>query len=247
VRSLFVVSLPRSLSTTIYHAAAHALRLREPSFTTGGEILNRDRLRIGHRRGALASDARFTLKEEDPELFATVTNALRATAEPDGFAYKDVVQPFVVADWLDKGAFSVLKVRREVAEVAFAMLRREWHYAGAAASLHTGQPWATVEGLLRAEATLEALPGETVCYADCLTSHEPLDDALRRLYPEVGVEPVSYIDRRFARTRRRLAETRRESSFFQELQEIVAATRERLAAESHLGRLPVPLSAAASR
>lgn len=247
MRSLFVVSLPRSLSTTLYHAAAHALRLREPPWTTGGEILNRDRLRIGHKRGALAGDARFTLKGEDPELFATVTDALLKTVEPHGFAYKDVVQPFVVADWLDSRAFSVLKVRREVAEVAFAMLRREWHYAGAAASLATGQPWATVEGLLRAEATIEALPGETVCYADCLTSHAPLDDALRRLYPGVPVEPVSYIDRRFARTRRRLAETRRESWFFQELQEIVGTTRERLAVESRNDRLPAALSAAASR
>ena len=41
--SLFVLSLPRSLSTLLYHAAREAMTLCEPAWTSDGEILNADR------------------------------------------------------------------------------------------------------------------------------------------------------------------------------------------------------------
>jgi hypothetical protein len=227
MRSLFVVSLPRSLSSLLYVAAARAVGLAEPAWTTDGEILNRDR--VPKRLRCLApGDERFTLLGSRPDVFADMTSYLDRAARRRGFAYKDVVQPFVIGGWEGLGDFEVLKVRRDPAEVAYAMLKRQWLYPARAASLFEANPWALVEGLVRADAVLDALPGETVDYADAVLTHDPLEHALRRLYPDTRLASVEYIDRGFARTRRRLEAERRRSLLFRRLEWIVWEVKERL-------------------
>jgi len=225
--SLFVVSLPRSLSSLLYAAAARAIGLTEPNWTSDGEILNR--ARVPRRLQSLApADERFTLLGSDREVFGEMTGYLDRTALRQGSAYKDVVQPFVVGSWDGLGDFQVLKVRRDVAEVAYTMLKRQWLYPARAASVFAAQPWTLVEGLVRAEAVLDALPGETVDYADAVLAHDPLENALQRLYPDTSLPPLRYIDRSFARTRRRLEAERRDSLVFRRLEWIVSEVRERL-------------------
>jgi len=227
LRSLFVVSLPRSLSSLLYVAAARAVGLAEPVWTSDGEILNRDR--VPRRMQNLGpADERFTLLGSAPDAFASMTTYLDRTALRQGFAYKDVVQPFVIGGWEGLGEFEVLKVRRDLAEVAYTMLKREWLYPARAASVFEAHPWALIEGLVRAEAVLDALPGETVEYADAVLDHGPLEAALGRLYPDAPLAPLRYIDRRFARTRRRLEAERRDSLIFRRIEWIVSAVRERL-------------------
>jgi hypothetical protein len=227
LRSLFVLSLPRSLSSLLYVAAARAIGLAEPAWTSDGEILNRDR--VPRRLHALApADERFTLLGSAPDAFVSMTSYLDHAALRQGFAYKDVVQPFVIGGWEGLFDFEVLKVRRDVAEVAYTMLKRQWLYPARAASVFEAHPWALVEGLVRAEAVLEALPGETVEYSDAVHDHDPLEVALRRLYPDAPLRSPRYIDRRFARTRQRLEAERRDSLVFRRLEWIVSAVRERL-------------------
>jgi hypothetical protein len=225
--SLFVVSLPRSLSSLLYTAAAHAIGLAEPNWTSDGEVLNRERV-PRRLQGRAPADERFTLLGSSPAVFGDMTRYLDRTALRRGFAYKDVVQPFVVGGWDGLGDFRVLKVRRNVAEVAYTMLKREWLYPARAASAFETHPWTLVEGLVRAEAVLDMLPGETVEYADAVFSHDPLENALRRLYPDASLAPLRYIDRGFARTRRRLEAERRTSLVFRRLEWIVSEVRERL-------------------
>jgi hypothetical protein len=225
--SLFVVSLPRSLSSLLYVAAARAIGLSEPVWTSDGEILNRDR--VPRRKQILApADERFTLLGAAPDVFANMTTYLDRAALRQGFAYKDVVQPFVIGGWEGLGDFKVLKVRRNVAEVAYTMLKRRWLYPAQAASVFEAHPWALVEGLVRAEAVLDALPGETVAYEAAVLDHGPLEGALGRLYPDAPLAPLHYIDRGFDRTRRRLEAERRGSLVFRRLEWIVSAVRERL-------------------
>jgi len=225
--SLFVVSLPRSLSSLLYVAAARAIGLAEPAWTSDGEILNRDR--VPRRKQSLApADERFTLLGSAPEVFANMTTYLDRAALRQGFAYKDVVQPFVIGGWEGLGDFKVLKVRRNVAEVAYTMLKRQWLYPARAASVFDGHPWSLVEGLVRAEAVLDALPGETVDYAHAVLGHGPLQAALGRLYPDAPLARAHYIDRSFDRTRRRLEAERRRSLVFRRLEWIVSAVREQL-------------------
>jgi hypothetical protein len=225
--SLFVVALPRSLSSVLYAAAAHAVGLTQPGWTSDGEILNRDR--VSRRRQSPApTGERFTLLGPVPGVFASMSSYLDQVALRQGCAYKDVVQPFVIGGWEGLCNFKVLKVRRNVAEVAYAMLKRQWLYPARAANVFDTHPWALVEGLLRADAVLDALPGESVEYADAVLDHGPLEVALRRLYPEVPLARLRYIDRGFARTRQRLETERRDSLVFRQLEWIVSAVRERL-------------------
>ena len=225
--SLFVVSLPRSLSSLLYAAAARAIGLAEPNWTSDGEILNRDR--VPRRLQFLGpADERFSLLGSASGVFGDMTGYLDRTALRRGFAYKDVVQPFVVGGWDGLGDFKVLKVRRDLAEVAYTMLKRQWLYPARAASVFDDHPWTLVEGLVRAEAVLDALQGETVEYAAAVFDHDPLENALRRLYPDAPLAPLSYIDRGFVRTRRRLEAERRDSLVLRRLESIVAAVRERL-------------------
>ena len=163
-----------------------------------------------------------------------MTSYLDRAAQRQDFAYKDVVQPFVIGGWEGLGDFEVLKVRRDLAEVAYTMMKREWLYPARAASVFDAHPWALVEGLVRAEAVLDALPGETIDYADAVVAHEPLEHALGRLYPDTSLAPVRYIDRRFARTRRRLEAERRNSLVFRRLEWIVAEVKERLGSDGPL-------------
>lgn len=226
-RSLFVVSLPRSLSSLLYVAAAQAVGLVEPTWTSDGEILNRDR--VPKRLQNLApADERFTLLGSSPDSFVSMTSYLDSTAVRRGHAYKDVVQPFVIGGWDGLSEFRVLKVRRNVAEVAYAMLKRQWWYPTRAASVFEVRPWSLVEGLVRAEAVLEALPGESVEYADAIIDPDPLHAALRGLYPGVCLAEPHYIDRRFIRTRQRLEADRRDSLLYRRIEWIVSAVRERL-------------------
>lgn len=225
--SLFVVSLPRSLSSLLYVAATQAIRLAEPSWTSDGEILNRDRM-PRRLQGLAPTEERFTLLGSAPDIFGDMTGYLDRTALRQGFAYKDVVQPFVLGGWDGLGDFKVVKVRRNLAEVAYAMLKRQWLYPARAASIFDAHPWTLVEGLVRADAVLDALPGESVDYADAVYAHEPLAGALRRLYPEVELAPLRYIDRGFSWKRKRLEAERRDSLVFRRLEWIVSEVRERL-------------------
>ena len=228
--SLFVVSLPRSLSSLLYVAAARAIGLAEPAWTSDGEILNRERV-PRRMQGLGPAGERFTLLGSSPDVFASMTSYLDQAALRQGFAYKDVVQPFVIGGWEGLGDFKVLKVRRNVAEVAYTMLKRQWLYPARAASVFDAHPWALVEGLVRAEAVLDALPGETVDYARAVLDHGPLEVALGRLYPDAPLASADYIDRGFARTRRRLEADRRDSLVFRRLEWIVSAVRERLGSD----------------
>ena len=68
--SLFVVSLPRSLSSLLYVAAARAIGLSQPAWTSDGETLNRDRVprRMRSRLQSLAPDERFTFLGAAPDV-----------------------------------------------------------------------------------------------------------------------------------------------------------------------------------
>lgn len=87
LRSLFVVSLPRSLSSLLYVAASQSLGLAEPIWTSDGEILNRDRVRKRLQSLALA-DERFMLLGTAPDSFASMACYLDRTAVRRGFAYR---------------------------------------------------------------------------------------------------------------------------------------------------------------
>lgn len=210
--SLFVVSLPRSLSSRVYQDAVRLLGLRSPLWTTSGEILNIDRMAAFTGIGDGGGE-KFTHPLRNPLLAAQLCEFLDHVAQPKGYAYKDVIQPLVVARWPRLQTLKVLRINRPVPDVAYAMLHKGWHYPTAAslnllsADQRDGRPALlrrlrrsrqpslevlvadVVEGLVRARRSLNEIPAATVEFDDLITNPRALVDALESLYPGVRVGP----------------------------------------------------------
>jgi hypothetical protein len=195
MRSLFIVSLPRSLSTVIHYQCSQTLRLRSPAWVDGGEVLNPDRNFIFPASSANEAD-KFTRPEETVR-FAQLTEFLDDVINPYGCVYKDVVQPFVVSQWLRRRDLAVLHIRRPVAEVAWAMLKRGWMYPGHAEPPDRSERYRLITGLAKAAQVLENISAEHVDFDQLTTSEDALKAALQRLYPELEIPPINYIDRDF--------------------------------------------------
>lgn len=195
VRSLFIVSLPRSLSTLIHYHSSLALRLRSPAWADAGEVLNPDRLMIVSEK--LGNEADKFTPAEQAQRFARLTEFLDDAINPDECVYKDVVQPFVVSQWLRKSDLAVLHIRRPVAEVAWAMLKRRWLYPANAAPPDRSETHRLIAGLSKAAQALETVAAEHVDFDHLISNEESLKSALQRLYPEVKIPAINYIDREF--------------------------------------------------
>jgi hypothetical protein len=216
LRSLFVISLPRSLSTETYFFAQHALGLAAPAWTSDGEILNVDRYAM-LPESAIDLGVKFTLKERDPERFAVLSDFLSLVAVPSGFAYKDVIHPFIVAEWLRQHPqYAVLRIKRSVPDVAFAMLAQGWFYPCGAAPGGMEQTDSIIWGLMLADRELEMVPGEHINFDDLITDERAVASALTRLYPGFQI-PDFHFDENFRKVRDDVLR-RRETQEYRELQ-----------------------------
>ncbi|HXO22001.1 MAG TPA: hypothetical protein VOA87_18960 [Thermoanaerobaculia bacterium] len=218
MRSLFLVSLPRSLSTQIYHAARGALRLAEPSWTSDGEVLNLHRFALSREEGP-AHGVRFLERERDPDRFERLLAFLGQATAVRGFAYKDVVHPFAVAEWLPTSGLNALRIDRPLADVAFAMLERGWLYPREAAGDDGDPERQLAAGLGRARRALASLPGPTLAFDDIVVSERPLEESLRTLYPDADFPPPRYLDESFREVRDEVLE-RRKTERYRRLEEI---------------------------
>jgi hypothetical protein len=214
--SLFVVALPRSLSTCVYHAARQALALRQPEWTTDGEILNVRRFAFLAEEGEVEG-VKYVERARDPRRFEQLLGFLDQVAQPLGFAYKDVIQPFLLAEWLPAAALRILYIECPLADVAHAMLGRGWLYPSAAGEAASDDEphLALLRGLARARACLAALPATRVRYDDLIADEEILHAALCTLYGGDLPRP-RYLDDDFRR-RRDAVLTRRQSDRYRGL------------------------------
>jgi hypothetical protein len=244
VRSLFLVSLPRSLSSLIYHVLRAAAGLREPAWTSDGEILNLDRF-VLYPGPSDDTSRKFIVEGTSPRLFQAVTEFLGSVVAPSGYAYKDVVQPFIASGWLGRSSVPThaVRIKRNVADVAYSMLRREWYYPGRLFPEMEDEIFAVVRGLVRAEQALDRIPGEHIDFERMIVDERPLGDVLRKLYPERRVARVKYIDDGFDEMRRHVLR-RRTYKEYKMLQDYVAQA---LALDSIAASTPLPAAPAPFR
>jgi len=178
--SLFVIALPRSLSTHVHEAARAALALAAPAWTSAGEILNAGRWRM--RAGEDDGDRYATA--EDGVRFDVWLRFLDDVVAARGRAYKDVVQPFVCAHWLARAeGLRVLRIRRPVADVAWSMLDAGWRYPARAADAGRDEIDRLLSGLLRARAALATVAAVELDFDALLETPDALSRALATLYP----------------------------------------------------------------
>jgi len=223
MRSLFVLSLPRSYSTDTFQHARRTLQLRQPIWTMDGEILNNDRsvLYLGDRREAGLKYTTHAAAEQ----FAQVTAFLDEIVRPEGFIYKDVVQPFVVAAWLaGQPELAVLKILPDPVHVVGAVLAQRWSFPVNAADAGGGPLRRLVEGILRAEQAILSAPGEAVAFDALIRDETALHAALQRLYPEIEVPSPNYVTPAF-RAYREVVLGRRRGPLYRIIGKLVTAIR----------------------
>jgi hypothetical protein len=176
-----------------YYIARVVLGLNAPSWTSDGEILNIDRYALysGPRHD---TNIKFLLKENNAALFQAATDFLDQATVPSGFAYKDVVQPFVVSEWLRTSQLRVLRIKRNLTDVAFSMLAQGWHYPKFASRSEGNLEEMVIEGIIRADMALDCAPGEQVDYDDLMVDESVLRNALVKLYPNDAIQEFKYAD-----------------------------------------------------
>lgn len=219
-RSLIIVALPRSLSTVIYQQACTALGLRQPSWTTAGEILNGDRMVTSAER--FGGEAPKYTPPECGYQFEQLLELVDDVVAPSGRIYKDVVQPFVVSQWLRRNDLAILRIRRPLADVAWAMQRLGWWFPEQAAPPSPDRWDRLVRGLRRASEALDALPAEVVEFEELINGEATLRSALERLYPERTLGRIDYLNDAFRERRQRVLRCRQDP-LWQELDERFAA------------------------
>jgi hypothetical protein len=203
--SLFVVGLPRSLSTLVYLRARRALGLAEPGWTGAGEVLNLDRC-VLHGGPRFDESRKFLTPAQHPADVAAIGGLLDALVQPAGMAYKDVVQPFATAAWLADQEMRTIVLERPLADVALAVLLNRWFYPATASWLAEDREGAVIEGLVRAERALDRVVGERVVFDDLVYDDRHLGDVLARLYPEAPPVVDPHRDEAFlAQARRQIA------------------------------------------
>lgn len=210
---MFVVSLPRSLSTLIYHAIRQSLGLQEPIWTSAGEILNLDRFTLmpGPARDF---GRKFLRKDTEPEVYVEAMAFLNHAVAPTGYGYKDVVQPFLMAEWMKTSGFRALRIKRNVADVAHSMLTREWHYPSRLFPRTKDLELAMVRGLVLADRALDTIPAQHVDFDEFIHDEAVITAAVRKLYgARAMTRRLAYIDDRFTRERARILRRRRTARY----------------------------------
>jgi len=216
MRSLFLVSLPRSLSSLLYQKIRPALGLEEPVWTSDGEVLNLHR--FAHLPDGLDVEGlRFTEPSRSPDRFHRLSAFLDQATVREGYFYKDVVQPFVVASWLPASGLATLRIDRPLADIAMAMLDRGWLYPRAAEDTMGDPERDLLAGLARAQQALAEIPGPVVRFDDLIYDEEPLAAALRSLYGDVPAP--RYLDDGFRAVRDEVL-ARRETGRWRRLAEM---------------------------
>jgi hypothetical protein len=216
-----VIGLPRSLTSRSYHWLARALGLRRPSWTTDGEVLNPDRFTFAQA----SRSARHFLDETDGRVYHACLEFARAVLAPRGHAYKVVTQPAVAhALWHtpDEAArFRILRISRRLADVAFALLRRDWMYPSRYGG-DTPTPETLVRGLVLAECLLREIPALDVHFDDLVHNPTTLATALSGLYPELApsIHLPRFHDETFEREREAVL-ARRKTPEYRHLEELL--------------------------
>jgi hypothetical protein len=198
--SIFIVSLPRSLSTLIHGVVRGALGLQEPRWTTAGEILNVDRF-VFLPNDDIEIGRKYISETFNPAIFGKMIQFMDQVVSLTGFAYKDVVQPFVVTEWLRQNQVHVIRIKRNVVDVAYSMLNKGWHYPWHISDQAGSLEQKLIRGLVRAERSLDSICAKQIHFDEMIFDEQPVRTALAHFYENVDAERVRYINDQFIQKR----------------------------------------------
>jgi hypothetical protein len=214
--SLFVLSLPRSLSSAICNISSLALDLKTPEWTSDGEILNIDRV-----DSSIAADKsyfqKYSLTGLNTDPYSHMFGFLNRMVRPTGYVYKDVVQPFVMSAYLKLNNFPVLIIDRNIIDIAYSMVIRNWFYpADIVIDCDLDSITKLVLGLKKAKEEIQTVEGVHLNYDEFIYDENCLQIALHELYPRKVIPNLRYINDDFKYYRDSVI-LRRETSLYQQL------------------------------
>ena len=191
------------------------MNLAEPSWTSDGEILNVDRFAFlaepvndgGVKFVRLKGHSHFSRKTKD---------FLNQTVQRLGFAYKDVTQPFIIAEWLTENQYPVIRIKRSVVDVAYAMIRNNWLYPSRNYPDIRPLEYSMIVSLMEADKALDSISAQVLHFDELIVSEIPLRNALKKIYGNDAPKHISYLDENF-REKRDAILARRKTREYQKL------------------------------
>jgi len=211
MRSLFILSLPRSLSSQTYEWVRRSTRLKTPRWCTDGEFLNVDRY-VHLAEGSDDSGLKLMRPDVHAIKFREMYTFAEEIVREEGYVYKDVVQPYLMRSFLQKNDFPVLKIKRSLADVAWSMQRKNWYYPSQLSENTSGLE-ALIRGLATMRDCLQSIPGETITFEEILRDERRLYHKLSQLYPYENLKWVRYMDAEFKAQRKVILERRAQTSY----------------------------------
>ncbi|HEY5259921.1 MAG TPA: hypothetical protein VIJ46_04665, partial [Rhabdochlamydiaceae bacterium] len=178
---------------------------------------------------------KFTQETTERNIFQKLSEFLGQIVVQRGYAYKDVVQPFVAIAWLKKNRLPTIRIKRNVADVAYSMLNNHWHYPRRIFPDTDCLELAMVQGLLHAERVLDSIPAQEIDFEKVIYDEEPLRSALYALYGDFPNRKVKYIDREFRRRREEIIK-RRSTRHYQLILGYVWEARQTLEEKSKISK-----------
>ena len=197
-----------------YDICRKMIRHNAPDWTTSGEITNSDRFSIAAKQ-KFGHLPKFIRKEQDPMLADKVWSILDENIKPVEYVYKDVTQPFLVAEWLAAHDYPTLILHRHPVDVAFAMWQKEWFYPAASVSLETTLKRKMMTGLCDAQKVLATVQGVSVHFEQMLHDETLVQSALKELYCSNTLPVVRYLYPEF-RNYSSQVKLRKENPLYQE-------------------------------
>ena len=207
----------------MYHASRRCLNLREPTWTSDGEFLNADRFALLPQPNNDFGN-KFTT-EAQRDLFQKVFDFLDQIVRPHGFAYKDVTQPFVVAAWIKENQPPTIKLKRNIADVAYSMLQNHWHYPKRLFQNTGSIEIGVIQGLLQAQRAIDSIPAPELDFDGLIYDESLLQSILVGLYGNIVIKEVRYLDDGFRRKREEIMK-RRSSAQYQRILEHVEKAKQ---------------------
>lgn len=220
--SLFIVALPRSLSSEIFQVLRSMTGLKEAQWATDGEILNLDRhILHSHQKAEEVQALKYLRLDHSPETFHRGMTFLDDCTQQNGYIYKDVVQPFLLSAWPSLKNFNSIYVDRKVEDVAFSVLRQKWEWPAHALTRSQVQRHDVIRGLLLAQKTLQEMPCRRIEFEKVIFEASSLEEVLEGY----DFKPVNYLTPDFCR-RRDQTLSKRHTAEYLELAEEIQGIRE---------------------
>ncbi len=181
--------------------------------TTNSDRFRKDRL------AKFDAIPKYILPDQQKREAERINQLLNESVRHAGFVYKDVTQPFILAEWLENHQYPTIVIKRDIIDVAYAMLMNQWLYPALIIRNGTDIKKKVLMGLMNAQTVLDQADGIHIEYSELIQDELVLLNVLSELYPKKKIRPARYISDEFKWYREQLKK-RPETSLYGELSEL---------------------------